>query len=199
LTEQYAYPFRYLFITPSKPNPQLIMATHPHPRLNHVANFHIDIAPGVPGGNTPRGQTTWVQGVGGVITSASPSAHPNLHLEILPGGGDYITFFAEHNVMSLDINILAQRKVGDTQELFRFQVKGFVHVNDKIAKIFAGDPDATSTEFGESYAYQTLSCNTSSKDFAWMNFAVLVGQGRHVVRQGKLVAVEFRVYEMAAN
>jgi hypothetical protein len=167
-----------------------------HPHLHHVATFHIDLAPAVPGGDTPRGQVDWFGATGGDITSASPSTHPQLHLKVLPGGGDYTTSFTEYGAISLDINILAQRNVGDTQELFRFQARGFVHVNDKIAKIFAGDPSATSTEFGEAYIFQTFSCNTSSKDFGWMNFAVLVGQGRIVVDQGKVVAAEFRAYEL---
>ncbi|KAK7026871.1 hypothetical protein VNI00_015413 [Paramarasmius palmivorus] len=186
-------------LQPSKPNPQLIMATHPHPRLNHVANIHIDIAPVVPGGNTPRGQASWVEGIGGSITSASPSAQPQLHLKVLSGGGDYITSFAEHNVVSLDIRTFAQREVDGKQELFKFQGNGFGHVNDKVAKIFAGDPDATSTEFGEAGININITCNTSSDDFAWMNFAILIGQGRQIVRQGKLVAVEIRVYEMVAK
>ncbi|KAF2091005.1 hypothetical protein K490DRAFT_62336 [Saccharata proteae CBS 121410] len=169
----------------------------PSPRLEHVANIHLDLAPAVSGGETPRGKTNWFEILGGTISSV-PGASKAMELQVLPGGGDYTTLFAEHGVLSLDIHMVAKDALNG--DLFRFQNSGFIHVNNEnVGNILLGSKEAKTTEFGEADVFERITCNTSSTEHGWMNFAVMVAQGRLLVSDGKFVGIEFRVFKMLAK
>lgn len=196
------------------------------PTLKHIADIHLDLAPGLPCGATPKGTTTWFEITSGTITSppaaaaAAAANDPPLHLAVLPGGGDYATVHGDAGVVSLDVHFLARQPpqqnegggdsgatagegsgaAGTGGDVFRFRNTGFIHLdNPAVAAVMAGDPAARSTEYGEARVLETITCQTSAGGaFGWMNWATMVAQGRLVVEGGKFVGIEFRVFEVEA-
>ncbi|KAK9384637.1 hypothetical protein V1515DRAFT_582781 [Lipomyces mesembrius] len=100
----------------------------PAPRLEHVANMHIDLAPAIRGGSTPRGDTNWTATTGGTIEAVNS----DLQAKILPGGGDYTTVYASAGVIGLDVHMVAQDNA--RKDIFRFHNKGFISIDAEIGK-----------------------------------------------------------------
>ncbi|KAJ7734074.1 hypothetical protein B0H16DRAFT_1578211 [Mycena metata] len=167
----------------------------PLPRLSHVVDIHVDLAPGVAGGVTPHGgPVNFFEVTGGRITSAAGSPHAGaLDAAFQPGGGDYTTLHMAAGVLTLDINVMARDTAGT---LYRFQNSGFIHMSEKLGKVLMGAPDAVGTEFGEEGIFETIRCTTSSEEHGWLNWATIVAQGRLVVENGKFTAIEFRGFEL---
>ncbi|KAH7014038.1 hypothetical protein B0J12DRAFT_689559 [Macrophomina phaseolina] len=170
----------------------------PNPPLNHVCNLCLDVAPPLSGGITPRGPAYWFEIVGGSTVSAdiapsAPASGPEL--EVLRGGGDYAILNRDSGFLSLDVRVVAREKLhGD---LFMFRNRGAIRFdNDKVTRILNSEQTATSTEYGEASMYESVVCNTASKEYAWMNFAVLVAEGRLVVEDGRLASVELRLFKV---
>lgn len=137
----------------------------------------------------------WISITGGTIISP-PSASPQLNLRVLPdSGGDYPTLHSNYNMLTLDINVLAVDTV--TNELFRFRNTGAIAVDEEVGLLFEGK--GKTTEFGEKDVRETITCNTSSEKFGWMNFATMVAQGRLLERDGGLGGIEFRVFRMVVR
>ncbi|KAL3418126.1 hypothetical protein PVAG01_09841 [Phlyctema vagabunda] len=188
----------------------------PAPTLEHVANIHLDLAAGIAGGNTPKGTTIWIPITGGTITS--PDNHeddntntttPRLDLRVLPGGGDYPTLHAHDGILSLDISFVATSAPAPTGssnanvnagagDLFRFQNTGFITLDDEVADLLLRGC-GSDTVFGAQDVRESITCNTSSEPFRWLNFATLVAQGRLLARDGQLGAIEFRVFRFVAR
>jgi hypothetical protein len=167
----------------------------PLPRLSHVVDIRADLAPPVTGGITPHGgPVNFFEVTGGRITSAAGSPHVGLlDAAILTGGGDYSTVNLAAGVITLDIHMVARDTAGT---LYRFQNSGFIHITDNIGKILLGAPDAVGTEFGQEGVFETIRCTTSSQEHGWLNFATVVAQGRLVVEDAKLTAIELRGFEL---
>ncbi|KAJ7729969.1 hypothetical protein B0H16DRAFT_1469837 [Mycena metata] len=167
----------------------------PLPRLAHVVDLHVDLASPVPGGVTHYGgPVNFFEITGGRITSAAGSPHAGtLDATILTGGGDYITMYPTAGVATLDINMVARDTAGT---LYRFQNTGFIHLSEEIGKVLVGAPDAVGTEFGEQKIFETIRCTTSGEEHGWLNFATVVAQGRLVVENTTLKAIEFRGFEL---
>lgn len=168
------------------------------PTLKHIADIHLDLALGLPCGTTPQGTTTWFEITGGKITSPAESP-TKLNLTALSGGGDYATVYTDAGVVSLDVHFLARQHEGGDggDDIFRFRNTGFIHLNNPaVAAIMTGDPAARSTEYGQASVVETITCQTASREFGWMNWATMIAQGRLVVKDGKFVAIEFQVFEV---
>ena len=172
-----------------------LTASPPLPRLSHIVDIHVDLAPPVPGGVTQHGgPVNFFEITGGVITSSTNSPHGSgLNATILPGGGDYTTLHPAAGVVTLDINIVARDSAGT---LYRFQNSGFIHLTEAVKKVLMGAPDAQGTEFGEEGVFETIRCSTSSEEHGWLNFATVVAQGRLVVDDAKLTGIQFRAFEL---
>ncbi|KAK9360196.1 hypothetical protein V1504DRAFT_469598 [Lipomyces starkeyi] len=155
--------------------------------------MHIDVASVIRGGSTPRGEKNWRAITGGTLYAVNSG----FHAKILPGGGDYTTLYASEGVIELDVQMIAQDIA--TKDIFRFQNKGFIYIDTEIGKILTRDKEAKSTEFGEASVLNRITCNTSSKEYAWLNFSILVGQCRLIVEAGKLVGIDVRVFKMEAK
>ncbi|KAK9327742.1 hypothetical protein V1520DRAFT_365149 [Lipomyces starkeyi] len=154
----------------------------PAPRLEHVANMHIDVA-----------RKNWSAITGGTLDAVNS----DIRAKILPGGGDYTTLYASEGVIELDVQMIAQDIA--TNDIFRFQNQGFISIDAEISKILTRDNEAKSTEFGEASVLNSITCNTSSKEHAWLYFSILVGQCRLIVEAGKLVGIDIRVFKMEAK
>ncbi|CAG8958019.1 hypothetical protein HYFRA_00000362 [Hymenoscyphus fraxineus] len=167
------------------------------PKLEHIADIHLDLSPALPSGTTPKGTTLWIPITGGTIKSPSPSTtSPKLNLTVLPGGGDYPTLHATDGVLSLDVNLVAIDE--ETKDLFRFQNSGYITLDEEVSALLL-EGKGRSTEFGEKDVRETITCNTGSKDFGWMNFGTMVAQGRLLERDGGLGGIEFRVFRFVAQ
>lgn len=99
-------------------------------------------------------------------------------------------------MLSLDVNLVA---VDDaTNDVFRFQNTGFITLDDDVKKLLL-EGKGTGTEFGEKDIRETITCNTGSEVWGWMNFATMVAQGRFLERDGGLAGIEFRVFRVVVN
>ncbi|KAM0447613.1 hypothetical protein ACHAPV_009136 [Trichoderma viride] len=143
------------------------------PTLKHV--FTMSITPKAPVnvGETPRGKTNWFEITGGTITGVDGSHIADVHT----GGGDYLTRFVEDNVAEVDLRLIAKDSNG---ELLRLTVTGFDYLDRATMLALDGrageDPGSSATDITEPYGFETLKCSTASKEYRWMNFAVLIAR-----------------------
>jgi uncharacterized protein DUF3237 len=165
----------------------------PEPKLTHIANMRVNVEPSISAGQTPAGIKQWFEISSGFITSPSPTASPQLSLKIQSGGGDYAGVHPEAGFLTLDVSMVA---LSDDNEFFKFSNTGYVKFDETTTGIIAGDKEAKSTQFGGSEVVETVKVNTSSVTWGWLNFATLVGQGRLVVEDGVLTAIEMRLFEV---
>ena len=56
-------------------------------------------------------------------------------------------------------------------------------------------PDARSSNFGEVNSWQVLRINTDSTDYAWLNFALIIGQEKLIYEDGRLSATRLKLYQ----
>ncbi|RDW82860.1 hypothetical protein BP6252_03972 [Coleophoma cylindrospora] len=165
--------------------------TGPTPRLEHIADMRVDIARPLSGGVTPMGMRNWFGFTGGSLTSTSGQAP--LVAKVLPGGGDYSIFHQEAGVIRLDINMVA---VDSNNDLFKFRNTGFIKLDDYTTPLVLGTPGSKSTEFGESEVVESITIETASKEWGWLNFATLIGQVKMVAEDGMFAAFEIRVFKI---
>lgn len=163
----------------------------PTPSLEHIADMRVDIARPLSGGVTPLGIRNWFGFTGGVLTSLSDS--PALKATVLPGGGDYSIFHREAGVIRLDINMVAVDKNND---LYKFHNTGFIKLDEHTTPLVLGTPGSQSTDFGESEVVESITIETASKEWGWLNFATLIGQVKMVAKDGVLAAFEVRVFKI---
>lgn len=166
--------------------------TGPIPSMEHIADMRVDIARPISGGVTPLGIRNWFGFTGGTLTSVSSSS--KLHATVLPGGGDYSLFHQDAGVIRLDINMLA---MDSNQDLFKFHNTGFIKLDQYTTPLVLGTPGAKSTEFGDSEVVESITIETQSKEWGWLNFETLIGQVKMVAEEGILTAFEIRVFKIA--
>jgi hypothetical protein len=97
-------------------------------------------------------------------------------------------------MLTLDVNFQAVDT--STNELFRFKNTGAITVDADIGLLFENKGKGIPMAFGEKDVRETITCNTSSEKFGWMNFATMVAQGRLIERDWGLGGIEFRVFKM---
>lgn len=177
----------------------------PPPSLKHILSIHIKVAVAIPGGLTPLGDRTFFPLLGGSIVSVPPL--PPLTLTILPGGFDYATTHASGGYIRLDIHVAAIDPGTATPDnptpspvLFKFTNPGFLKLDEKTLPIVLGDKSARSTEFGETDMLESITVNTSSEEWGWLNYRLLIGQCRLLVGEsGGLEVIEVRVFEVSSK
>lgn len=167
------------------------------PRLELITTLRLDLGPKGPEKSNGQNPSFWFNIVGGATLrpDASPSA-PNL--EILPGSGDFATHHPEHNVLSLDVGIIAKEK--STGDLYMLKCHGSVDTScKKVQQILSGEKTAESTQYGEGSMIETVTWTTESNEFRWMKFACLFADGRLIVENGTFVAVELRLFKVGGS
>jgi hypothetical protein len=169
------------------------MSTQP-PKLHHVAN--LTVIPSTPhnAGNTPRGRANWIAFSGGSFTTADGQ-----HIAIvLPGGGDYATRYMEDNLLEVDLRVVAQDHSGT---LFRLTSTGYDYLDDGFMQVLDGKAPPEKSDSGEQapdyYGFEVVHVNTSSPEYRWMNFSVLLGQLEFILGEKGVESIKYKLYRVS--
>jgi hypothetical protein len=174
------------------------MATATPPTLKHVLN--ISVIPDTPlnVGATPRGKANWVSFSSGTVTTPSGQQIAT----VVPGGGDYCTRHVEELVLSVDLRVIAKSN-GSDESFFKFDSRGFDKLIPPVMGVLDGQvpPAPPSAEDMAKmpkalYGTEVISVDTSSREWAWLNFAVLVARVALVLGPKGVESVDYEVFQV---
>ncbi|KIY00365.1 uncharacterized protein Z520_04050 [Fonsecaea multimorphosa CBS 102226] len=178
------------------------MASTTPPTLKHVLNLSLIPTTVLDAGATPRGRISWVELPSGELTTPAGDKIAT----VLPGGGDYCTRHVDDLMLEVDLRVVAQTPADPAtgaSTLFKFQSVGYDKLIKPIMGALDGDAAAASAPPppGEEmpsalYGTEVLWCNTSSKEYWWMNFAVLVAKAALVLGPKGVEKVEYAIYQV---
>ncbi|OAP58211.1 hypothetical protein AYL99_07301 [Fonsecaea erecta] len=180
------------------------MASSTPPTLKHVLNLNLTPTVVLDAGATPRGRISWVETPSGELTTPTGEKIAT----VLPGGGDYCTRHVDDLMLEVDLRVVAQTEPDPStgaSTLFKFQSVGYDKLIKPIMGALDGDSAAAAAaaappEGGEMpsalYGTEVLWCNTSSKEYWWMNFAVLVAKVALVLGPKGVEKVEYAIYQV---
>ncbi|KIW78862.1 hypothetical protein Z517_08701 [Fonsecaea pedrosoi CBS 271.37] len=186
------------------------------PTLNHVLNLTLTTTAVLDAGATPRGRISWVETPSGELTTPAGEKIAT----VIPGGGDYFTRHVDDLTIEVDLRVIAQTEPDPTTgstTLFKFHGVGYDKLTGPIMGALDGavapapdtdaDADAAKTAAGPPtneeegmpsalYGTEVLWCNTSSREYWWMNFAVLVAKVALILGPGGVEKVEYAIYQV---
>ncbi|KIW96252.1 uncharacterized protein Z519_03320 [Cladophialophora bantiana CBS 173.52] len=174
------------------------------PTLKHVLNLSLTPTTVLDAGATPRGRISWVETPLGELTTPLGTKIAT----VLPGGGDYCTRHVDELMIEVDLRVVAQSNPDPTtgsSTLFKFQSVGYDKLIKPVMSALDGTPaehegSETAEAAGEMpsalYGTEVLSCNTSSKEYWWLNFAVLVAKVALVLGPKGVEKVEYTIYQV---
>ncbi|KAH8808429.1 hypothetical protein F5884DRAFT_752960 [Xylogone sp. PMI_703] len=165
------------------------------PTLQHVADMQLFPGPPLDAGETPRGKANWIEVTGGSITTPEGK-----HIAtVQSGGGDYCTRHVDGQILEVDLQVIAKDESGT---LFRFQSVGFDYLDKptmmaldgKMPDTSAPPPNAkTPPELG---GMEVIFCNTSSSQFRWMNFSILIGKVQLILGPTGVERVDYTIFRV---
>ncbi|KAH7113722.1 hypothetical protein B0J11DRAFT_541178 [Dendryphion nanum] len=173
----------------------------PLPRLVHIGEIHFNLGEVTTGGVTPRGSFIFCPITGGHFTTVFPlpdgfgihsEATEGLRAEVLPGGGDYPLI---HNNELAELNVSVVAKGLNNDHIFRITSFGICEWNKLIFDMMDQTADARSTEMGEVNAWQVLRINTDSPEYAWLNWACIIGQERLIYENGRMATTHMKLFQ----
>ncbi|KAL8685227.1 MAG: hypothetical protein Q9218_007892 [Villophora microphyllina] len=82
----------------------------------------------------------------------------------------------------------------NTGSLVYINYTGIGNITPELGMILGGDPNAKSTEFGDSFIEMRF--ETGDEKLKELENGVFVGAGRFIVEQGKPVVVEYKVSKL---
>ena len=182
-----------LFQRNSIAHPTAPMSSSP-PTLKHVLN--ISLLPGTPlnAGLTPRGKSNWVELLSGTVTTPSGRQIAT----VLSGGGDYCRRHVSDLVLEVDVRVLAKSETADA--LFKFESRGFDKLIPPVMSVLDGEepkPPPPGAEMPKAlFGTEVISVDTSSKEFWWLNFAVLVAKVALVLGEKGVERVDYEIYQV---
>ncbi|KAH7330296.1 hypothetical protein BKA65DRAFT_554284 [Rhexocercosporidium sp. MPI-PUGE-AT-0058] len=106
-------------------------------------------------------------------------------------GNDFANPSGKH--IRLEVNSVLKDKSG---AIIAFKYSGIVNVTSGIAAVLDGDTNAKTTPFGNAFTHVLF--ETGSEDLKGIERKVYVASGRFVLEEGKPVAVEYKISEVAA-
>ena len=95
--------------------------------------------------------------------------------------------------MELNVNAVAQGL--NTRHIFRITSHGHCEWDPLVSSVMYGTPDTQSSHFSEVNSCQVLRINTDGVDYAWLNFAVIIGQEKPIYEGGRLTAIGVKLYQ----
>ncbi|KAJ9157825.1 hypothetical protein NKR23_g588 [Pleurostoma richardsiae] len=108
-------------------------------------------------------------------------------------GSDYIKGDADGAHVRLEVaSLLKDKKTGG---LLRFCYTGTIEMGGEAGKVLTGHADAKTTPFGE--CFTQVSFETGTPELKALGCKVFVGAGRFVLEEGKPVAVEYKISQVA--
>ncbi|KAI0391821.1 hypothetical protein F5Y17DRAFT_438826 [Xylariaceae sp. FL0594] len=175
----------------------------PLPRLVHIGEIQFNLGEVYSGKSTPRGAFLFCPIVGGHFTTVFPlpeglgihsQATEGLRAEVLPGGGDYPQVH-DQQFAELDVSVVAKGRHNNTNHLFRITSFGVCEWNQLVLNMLARTADARSTDQGEVNAWQVFRFNTDSTEYAWLNWACVIGQERLVYEDGRMAKTVMKLFQ----
>lgn len=149
-------------------------------------------SPQIDAGNTPRGKANWIEIVSGEVTTVDGRHIAN----ILSGGGDYMARHVDEGVLEVDLRVMAQDPSG---ALFRFTATGYDYVDKRVMGLMDGvtvqDTNSSNAPL-DAWGVEIFKCNTSSVEFGWMNYAVLLAKVEFTFGATGIDHVDFTVYKV---
>ncbi|KAL9629229.1 MAG: hypothetical protein Q9164_006967 [Protoblastenia rupestris] len=171
------------------------------PRLVHIGDIRFEIGDTSLAGDTPRGTFLYVPITGGYFNTVFPlpagvgirsSVTEGLRAKILQGGSDYPLVY-KNQLTEINVNTVAQGI--NTPHIFRITSYGLCEWNPLVFSMIRAEPDARSSQFGEVNSWQVFRINTDSADYAWLNFALIIGQEKLIYEDGRLAATRMKLYQ----
>ncbi|OQV02708.1 hypothetical protein CLAIMM_07855 [Cladophialophora immunda] len=174
------------------------------PTLKHVLNLSLTPTTVLDAGATPRGRISWVETPAGELTTPAGATVAT----VLPGGGDYCTRHVDELMLEVDLRVVAQTApdpATGASTLFKFQSVGYDKLIKPVMGALDGAPPPAASEGGDEaaeempaalYGTEVLWCNTSSKEYWWMNFAVLVAKVALVLGPKGVEKVDYAIYHV---
>ncbi|KAJ5237725.1 hypothetical protein N7489_007816 [Penicillium chrysogenum] len=173
----------------------------PLPRLVHIGDIQFNLGEVTTGGVTPRGNFIFCPITGGHFTTVFPlpdgfgihsEAIEGLRAEVLPGGGDYPLI---HNNELAELNVSVVAKGLNNDHIFRITSFGICEWNKLIFDMMGQTAAARSTEMGEINAWQVFRINTDSPEYAWLNWACIIGQERLIYEDGRMAKTHMKLFQ----
>ncbi|KAI9046666.1 hypothetical protein LZ554_009407 [Drepanopeziza brunnea f. sp. 'monogermtubi'] len=190
--------------------------TDPLPRLVHIGEIEFHLGEVTIGRETPRGTFLFCPITGGHFTTVFPlpsgfgihhsTATAGLRAEILPGGGDY-PLIHDGERAELNVSVVAKSLInnnnnnsnsnGDNNErdIFRITSFGVCEWNDLVVDMMGQAAGARSTQLGEVNAWQVFRFNTDSREYAWLNWACVIGQERLLYEDGRMAKTQMKLFQ----
>ncbi|KAA8894694.1 hypothetical protein FN846DRAFT_894855 [Sphaerosporella brunnea] len=107
----------------------------------------------------------------------------------LVDGGDYFKFLAP-STLALDSTAAGFSEAGN---LVHFRAAGFIRIQDSLSMILQGKGNG-SMKFGETDFWEPITVDTGDAALKWLNFRVIISQGRVLVDKGKAYGIELRLW-----
>lgn len=120
------------------------------------------------------------------------TATEGLRTKILQGGSDYPLVYKDR-LAEINVNTVAQDL--KTAHIFRVTSHGLCEWNPLVFSMMRQEPEARSSSFGEVNSWQVVRINTDCKDYAWLNFALVIGQQKLMYEGGRLAATRMKLYQ----
>jgi len=149
--------------------------------------MHVIINPPLTVGNVSSSGSLSVITFAGGSMKSEPGFSPAVDAEIT-SGADLIRADPSGKHVRLDVRSLMKDKRGC---LINFTYTGYIEVTPAVMKVFAGSPDAVSTEFGNSFCHFTF--ETGDEDLKPLENGKYVAAGRFIIEKGKPVDVEYKI------
>lgn len=193
------------------------------PRLVHIGDIRFEIGDASLAGDTPRGTFLYVPIIGGIFSlnvlesgligpksylfstgyfntvfplpegvGIRSSATEGLRAKVLQGGSDYPLVY-KNQLTEINVNTIAQGL--NTPHIFRITSHGLCEWDPLVFSMMHATPDARSSQFGEVNSWQVFRINTDSADYAWLNFAPIIGQEKLMYEGGRLAATRMKLYQ----
>ncbi|KAI9766527.1 MAG: hypothetical protein M1840_006485 [Geoglossum simile] len=163
------------------------MASTGFPNLEPAYTMRVLINPPSSVGNVSSSGSLSVVTFAGGSMKSEPGVSPAVDAEIL-FGSDLIRVDPSEKHVRLDVRSLMKDK---RDCLINFTYTGYIEVTPAVMKVFAGSPDAESTDFGNSFCHFTF--ETGNEDLKPLENRKYVGAGRFIIEQGKTTVVEYKI------
>ncbi|KAI4098531.1 MAG: hypothetical protein L6R37_006464 [Teloschistes peruensis] len=124
-----------------------------------------------------------------ILVKSEPGFSPSIDAEIVGAGNDYI--HNDPNGKHMRLNAHGVVKDKGTGGIVYLNYTGIVNITPELGMILGGDPNAKSTEFGDSFIEMRF--ETGEEKLKDLELGVFVGAGRFVVEQEKPVVVEYKL------
>ena len=103
-------------------------------------------------------------------------------------------------MLSVDVRVMAKSVSPDDSALFKIESKGFDKLIKPVMSVLDGQAPAAPPEGAEMpsalYGTEVISVETSSKEFWWLNFAVLVARVALVLGEKGVERVDYEVFQV---